>query len=183
MGRQSNRDRKLSKVISYALRHGPQEFGLTLSPQGFAPLDDLIRALEKRGWKNLTEADFHRMIRNSDKKRHEIRDGQIRALYGHSVKGINVLAPSEPPEILYHGTTHRAAPKILESGLKPMGRQYVHLSTDILTALEVGRRRDRDPVIFEVAAKSCHDNGIRFFHVGETIWTSEAIPPRYLKMI
>lgn len=181
--RKPNKDKKLSKTTSYALRHAPEEFGLTLSPHGFVPLDDLIAALERRGWENLSQKDFERIIRNSEKKRYEIRDGKIRALYGHSVKGITILDPSEPPEILYHGTTHWAAPKILEGGLKPMGRQYVHLSTDIETAMQVGRRRDSKPVVFEVAAKSCYDSGIPFYHVGETIWTSEAIPPRFLKQI
>lgn len=32
----------LSKEISYALRHSPQEYGLTLDEQGCVPVEDLI---------------------------------------------------------------------------------------------------------------------------------------------
>ena len=58
--------------------------------------------------------------------------------------------PVIPPDILYHGTTHKALDAIMNDGLKPMGRQYVHLSGDTDTAIRGGRRRDNDPVILVV---------------------------------
>ena len=178
---QPYRRRKLSKVMSYALRHAPEEFGLTLSPQGYVPLDDLLRALEKRGWHHLSEGDIREMMANADKQRFEIRYGLIRAKYGHSVPGIIPYDPEEPPEVLYHGTAGRVAPKILEEGLKPMGRQYVHLSADIPTATEVGRRRDNHPAILRVAAREAFSQGIKFYRVGEKIWTSDPIPPEFIE--
>ncbi|WP_420340975.1 RNA 2'-phosphotransferase [Tepidanaerobacter syntrophicus] len=38
------------------------------------------------------------------------------------------------PQILYHGTTPKSAENILKTGLKPCGRQYVHLFSDIKQA-------------------------------------------------
>lgn len=58
---------------------------------------------------NLREEDLQRMIDNSEKKRHEISNGRIRAF-------------------------------------------YVHLSQDVGTAFDVGKRHDAVPIILEVSA-------------------------------
>lgn len=55
-------------------------------------------------WKELSEQDLHVMIEKSDKKRHEILDSKIRALYGHSFPQKILKDPKAQPEILYHGT-------------------------------------------------------------------------------
>ena len=85
------------------------------------------------------------MIARSDKVRFEIKDDKIRALYGHSSSILfNKIqkTASKPPDILYHGTSPSAAKNIMSEGLRPMNRQYVHLSTDKNTALQVGKRKN-----------------------------------------
>ena len=42
-----------------------------------------------------------------------------------------------------------------DKSLLPMGRQYVHLSTDVETAVSVGMLRDEEPVILEIDAQIC----------------------------
>ncbi|WP_180377870.1 RNA 2'-phosphotransferase [Rothia nasimurium] len=37
---------KLSKLVSYALRHRPEEFNLTPDSQGWVDLDDLVRGIK-----------------------------------------------------------------------------------------------------------------------------------------
>lgn len=77
---------KLSKEISYALRHAPWEYELELNDSGWVEINQILEALNrKEEWPHLTEQDLHTMLEVSDKKRHEIQDGKIRALYGHSV--------------------------------------------------------------------------------------------------
>ena len=76
------------------------------------------------------------MIVRSDKVRFELKDDKIRALYGHSYYYSSNLftkihkTASKPPAILYHGTSPSAAKNIMSEGLRPINRQYVHLSTD-----------------------------------------------------
>lgn len=41
-----NNNVKLSKTISYALRHRPEEFGLKLDSGGWVNISDLISALK-----------------------------------------------------------------------------------------------------------------------------------------
>lgn len=119
--------KKLSKHLSYILRHHPEEADLELDRMGFTDLNELLRSLKrtKHSWAGKSDIEF--LIENSDKERFEIRSEKIRALYGHSVD-VEISDPTEPPSILYHGTSPRSLDSILEEGLKPMNRQYVHLS-------------------------------------------------------
>jgi putative RNA 2'-phosphotransferase len=68
-------------------------------------------------------------------------------------------------------------------GLKMMNRQYVHLSSDIRTALAVGKRHDDAPVLLEVDASIMHADGFKFYHsVNDGTWLCSSVPPKYLYM-
>ena len=61
-----------------------------------------------------------------------------------------------------------------------MGRQYVHMSADIETAEQVGRRRDNRPVILTIEAKRAAADGIKFYIGNDKVWLADQIPPQYL---
>lgn len=171
----------LSKEISYALRHAPWEYELELDEQGFVPIAQLLHALNESNSyeKEITQADLEQIIKQSDKKRHEIVGDKIRALYGHTLPQIIKKEPGIPPTILYHGTTHKALSQILQSGLKPMQRQYVHLSVDIETATSVGKRRDSNPIILKINADAAQKAGIQFFIGNEKVWLCKEMPKEF----
>lgn len=123
------------------------------------------------------------MCPTSEKKRHEIKDNRIRALYGHSTEEKIAKEISRPPDILYHGTANRFLQSILEHGLVSMERQYVHLSCDRQTAVEVGKRRDDKPVILAVHAAAAWRDGVPFYHGNETIWLADRIPAQYIELM
>lgn len=76
---------KLSKEVSYALRHAPWEYELELDDEGWVSIEQILIALRRdKQWESITENDLIEMIDKSDKARHEILNGKIRALYGHS---------------------------------------------------------------------------------------------------
>lgn len=171
----------LSKEISYALRHAPEEYGLTLDEQGWVLVKDLISALKKQEeYSDLTVQDISTMIQTSEKKRHELVNGKIRALYGHSTNEKIKKDVVCPPDVLYHGTAHKSLQKILEQGLSPKKRQYVHLSQDRETAITVGKRRDTNPVVLKIAAKVAWQDGICFYYGNEMVWLADTIPPQYI---
>lgn len=174
---------KLSRAISHALRHEPWLYELELDEAGWVPAVALLTALraENPSWSSVSEADLVQMIARSDKKRYELRDGQIRALYGHSIPQRLLREPAEPPGILYHGTSPAAAEQIKREGLKPMGRQYVHLSIDTATAKQVGRRKAQAPVILRVKAEAAHVGGIRFYRGNELVWLADDVPPAFIE--
>lgn len=172
----------LSKTMAHALRHAPQNYGLTLDDKGWTDIEKLIQGLKKHSnrFKNITIYDLEKLIEESNKKRFEIKDGKIRATYGHSLQSKINKEPTIPPNILYHGTTSKAAKNILKTSLKPMGRQYVHLSVDIESAYKVGERRTKQPIILKIAAQKAHNVGINFYSEKDNIWLSDTIPAKFI---
>lgn len=172
---------KLSKEVSYALRHAPWEYELELDEDGWVNVEQLLDSLKtKKDWSNVCEKDFKIMVDISDKKRHEISEGKIRALYGHSIPNRIIKEIKKPPDMLYHGTARDLVSVIRKNGLLPKGRQYVHLSVDIDTACQVGKRRDDIPVILKVDAKKAWNNGIVFYQGNGKVWLADFIPSEYI---
>ena len=171
---------ELSREISYALRHAPWEYELEMDEEGWVPVEQLLDALHKEEkWGNVSENDLIIMIQKSEKKRHEISNGKIKAHYGHSIPMKIVKEKKEPPEVLYHGTAGRFLNSIREKGLLPKGRQYVHLSQDVKTAHSVGMRHDVKPCILKIDARQAWNDGIIFYYGNEKVWLADEIPSRY----
>ncbi|MBP3655531.1 MAG: RNA 2'-phosphotransferase [Clostridia bacterium] len=175
----------LSKEVSFALRHRPERYGLTLDEDGFVPVQVFLDALNaaKPRPHTLTLEDLHGVMACSDKQRLEIRDGMIRALYGHSTKTRIDKQAAEPPAVLYHGTSHAALRAILREGLRPMKRQYVHMGADKDVALDVGARHDRAPVLLQIDAAAAHADGVAFYPGNDRIWLCDSLDPKYLRVL
>lgn len=175
----------LSKEVSYILRHHPEEYNLKLDEDGFVKIDELLLELNKNNKykKIITKEDLKYIILHSDKKRWEIKGEMIRALYGHSTSQTIIKASATPPDILYHGTTHKAIDDILKVGLKPMTRQYVHMSINIETAVKTGKRRESNPVILKIDAKKALSDEIKFYKGNDEVWLAEEIPAKYITVI
>ena len=173
---------ELSKEVSYALRHAPWEYELEMDEEGWVSIEQLLNALNTEGkFGNITRNDLAVMIDKSEKKRHEIKAGKIRALYGHSIPMHIVKDKKIPPDKLYHGTARRFIESIKKNGLLPMSRQYVHLSADIDTAKKVGLRRDKSPCILEIDSKRAYEDGVVFYHGNEKVWLADKISPCYIR--
>lgn len=172
----------LSRAVSHALRHEPWLYELELDAEGWAGVDDVVSALrsEKPRWAELSAGDLARIIATSDKQRYEMREGRIRALYGHSLPGKLSRTEGVPPDVLYHGTSPSFLPAIRSSGLLPMARQYVHLSADVDTALAVGRRKSGTPVILRVRATPAREQGVQFYIGNARVWLADHIRPEFI---
>ncbi|MFA9466858.1 MAG: RNA 2'-phosphotransferase [Velocimicrobium sp.] len=173
---------ELSKEVSYALRHAPWEYELEMDGEGWVSISQLIDALRSVSkWENININDLHQMIVMSEKKRHEIVLDKIRAFYGHSLPIKIYKEEQKPPQILYHGTTRRFEKSIFESGLLPQARQYVHLSQEVDTAIQVGKRRDEHPVILLIDAEKAYEQGAKFYYGNEKVWLADYIPAKYIR--
>lgn len=174
---------RLSRTVAHALRHEPWVYELELDGEGWAPVAQLVRALreDRPSWRGLDRSDLEEMVERSDKRRYEIRGGRVRALYGHSLPGRLEREAALPPPSLYHGTDPGSLPAIRREGLRPMGRQYVHLSADRATAREVGRRKADGPAILVVEARRAHEDGVGFYAGNEKVWLADPVPPAYLE--
>jgi putative RNA 2'-phosphotransferase len=171
---------KISKYLSYHLRHKPEEIGLTLETGGWVAVDQLLKAAEKHDFP-ISREELNYVVENSDKKRFSFDEtgSKIRANQGHSVTIDLELKPITPPDILYHGTGEKYLTTILEQGLLKMSRHHVHLSADLETAKKVGQRKGK-VVIFTIDAKKMRENNYQFFCSDNGVWLVDHVPPEYL---
>lgn len=171
----------LSKLLSYVLRHHPEQFGLSLDDQGWVSVSELLSALNQRGHA-VDRARLVQVVQANPKQRFAFsEDGQaIRANQGHSVPVALGHPAQEPPAVLFHGTVARSLPLILAEGLLPGQRHHVHLSETVETARAVGSRRG-PPVVLAVLAAQMHADGHAFFRSPNGVWLTERVPPVYLR--
>jgi putative RNA 2'-phosphotransferase len=175
---------ELSRLVSRLLRHEPWLYELELDDGGWVAVDALLAAVRRAepGWTGVDRVMLGDMIGGSSKRRHEVIGDRVRALYGHSVPGRLCKQPGVPPMVLFHGTSPQAAEAILVSGLHPQNRQFVHLSVDRGTALEVGRRKTADPVVLRVGTVAALAGGVLFLVGNETVWLAASIPAGFVSV-
>lgn len=168
---------KISKSLSYWLRHAPDAGDITLDANGWTTVESVLAALGSKGLPNTIDA-LLMTVAGNDKQRFELSDDQskIRARQGHSVEVDAEWPQAEPPEFLYHGTAEKFLDAIMVEGLKPMARLHVHLSPDIETAAKVGSRRGK-PVILRVAAAKLAARSESFYLTSNGVWLTAHVPP------
>lgn len=171
---------KVSKFISLVLRHKPEEAGIGLDKYGWADTELLVDRLAAR-YPGFTFAMLEEIVRTDEKQRYSFTEDrtQIRANQGHSIPVDLGLKPVEPPEYLYHGTAMKYKDAIMKEGLIPKSRQYVHLSADYETAINVGKRHG-EPVEFGILSGEMHKAGFVFYLSENGVWLTERVPPEYL---
>ncbi|MDK2869774.1 MAG: putative 2-phosphotransferase [Pyrococcus sp.] len=148
--------------MAYILRHSPWEFGLKPDEEGFVKIEDLVNTVKKvYPW--VTEEFIREIVEKDSKGRYEIRGDKIRARYGHSYPVVLKYDEDRESKVLYHGTIRENLKGILKEGLKPMKRQYVHLSLSYEDAYYTGKRHGRDVVVLLIDAECLRRKGYKIF--------------------
>ena len=170
---------KTSRYISYILRHDPESAGIALDEHGWANVGELIAAVNKR--RKLDMEMLEEIVRTDDKQRYSFSEDKtlIRANQGHSFPVDVELERITPPDVLYHGTAERFAESIDATGLIPMSRLYVHLSGDMETAVNVGKRHG-EPFVYKVEASRMHADGYEFYRSVNGVYLTKSVPKEYL---
>lgn len=172
---------KVSRYISLILRHKPETIGISLDEHGWANVNELIKGVSKTY--PITVDILNRIVETDDKQRYSFNNDRtlIRANQGHSIKVDVELEEVEPPEYLYHGTGTKYLDSIWKEGLVSKSRLYVHLSGDVETATEVGKRHGT-PVIFRVLSGNMYRLGYRFYKSKNGVWLVDKVPVRFLEV-
>lgn len=165
----------LSKMMSYVLRHKPEEIGIKLDYAGWVDVDELLSALQSHGW-DVDGDDLKNVVESNDKKRFSFSEGgtKIRANQGHSIKVDLGLVPEVPPAILYHGTATRFLKSIEQNGITKQSRHHVHLSADTETAVKVGQRHGKC-VVLSIGAEMMVNDGIEFYKSDNGVWLTDFV--------
>ena len=172
---------RLSKFLSYILRHHPEDLGLTPDQAGWIVVDDLIAAAHRHGHSISREAIL-RIMAESEQSRFALTEDAkyIRATYGHSIQVDLGYRPQQPPAVLFHGTARRFLDAIRRQGLTARQRQFVHLSENRTAAEAVGRRHGT-PVILTVRAGQMNRDGFVFYQSDAGLWLTNRIPVSYIR--
>ncbi len=128
---------KVSKGLSWILRHGAIKEGLSMDSSGYVKVSDL---LQHPKFTSYTLEDINFVVLNNDKKRFALKEDQgevyIRATQGHSINVLyiqtvsdeSLLTPITNPEnypIVIHGTYKASWPSIQKQGLFRMNRNHI----------------------------------------------------------
>lgn len=163
------------KRLSFLLRHDKEYH---FDEHGYRDVNELI---DKQGFtKELLDA----IVETNDKKRYEYSNDKtkIRARQGHSINVDVELKKSTPPHELYHGTSVRFIESIEDNGINSGSRQYVHLSDNKETAINVGKRHGR-PCVFVIDSYQMTLDNIDFYLSNNGVWLTKFVDKKYFKEI
>jgi len=172
---------RVSKLMAYILRHSPEEFGLKPDVEGFVPVKELVKAL-RTVYPDVTEEFVREIVAQDAKGRYEIRGNKIRARYGHSFPVSLNHEEDKESRVLYHGTPRKNLKSIMREGLKPMKRQFVHLSTSRSEAIETGRRHGRDVVLLIIDADCLRKKELKIYKAGKNVRIVKRVPPECITL-
>jgi len=176
---------KLSKLMSAVLRHIPYEIGIEIDKCGWTDIDKLIEGIKSRwpkySW--ITKDKIVAVAITDAKGRFEIKYNKIRARYGHSVP-VNIKYKIDRSlEALYHGTSAEKLRSIMQRGLIPGRRLWVHLTTDPKIAIEIGMRHGGSPVLLKVDRKCLYLYGYNVYKASDLIRLVKRVPPKCIKIV
>lgn len=167
------------KFLCLILRHKPEEINLKLDKHGWANVKELLLKT-----KFISLDELNEIVETNNKKRFEFNEDKtlIRACQGHSINVEMDYKPQCPPDILYHGTATKFLESIFKNGILKGKRQYVHLSINTETALNVGERHG-NPVVLKINAKQMFDDGINFYCSNNGVWLTDYIDTKYFCLV
>jgi len=161
---------KLSRSLSWLLRHGAVKKGLTVSSDGYIEWND-IRKLSQFSKYNLDDVKY--VVRSNDKQRFGLKEENkmwyIRANQGHSNEvGSKVIQDElliqlhEPLGLIIHNTTYEKYNEINQNGFKKT-RMHIQFSMITKESLEQYDTISKRPIRIFLDMKQAMDDGIEFY--------------------
>ena len=177
----------ISRMLAGILRHFPERFGVKLDDRGWAYIYDIVKGIKRRHprFRWLRMRHIIALVLTDDKGRYQLdmENKKVRATYGHSIKvDLSDLPTDGIPEKLYYPTTQEELEYIMEIGLHPGDRKWVHLSKEYKDAYIAGLHRVEDPIILEVDAHLAIKEGFQIYRAAKTVFIALEIPPKFIKV-
>lgn len=175
------REKKISKALSYWLRHKPEAIGIELDEKGWTEVSILLDKSTEHIDFDIEDLKF--VVENNSKQRFAFNEdySKIKANQGHSVDVNLELQEVKPPNILFHGAPNGVVDEIMKTGLKRMNRHHVHLSPDEETAAMVGSRRGKYTIL-RVEAMKLRADGHKIYMSDNGVYLVDEVPPQYIKL-
>lgn len=179
-----------SKYMSWVLRHGMDEVGLSPDAEGYIKLSEFLKKTDPTY--KLDKTTCLSIANTCAKQRFGIKQVDteyfIRANQGHSQKiGEQIdsnkllVKITKPVSGVFHGTYKKHLDSIKATGLNRMARQHIHLAKGLDAAS--GKRNDANLIVY-VNMENAMTDGINFFESANGVILTEGIngilPAKYL---
>lgn len=171
----------VGRVLAGILRHSPERYGLKLDEHGWIRVDDVVRAIQhRRRYHWLRPYHIEAMVATDDKGRYQINSGMIRATYGHTIDVDLSDLPDVDVEYLYYPASEEEVAVILENGIKPVDRKYVHLSASPEKAEEAGKVKMQNPIILKIDVKATKESipDLQIKKAGKQVYVAKEMPAK-----
>ncbi|MCG6895440.1 MAG: RNA 2'-phosphotransferase [Desulfobacteraceae bacterium] len=167
--------KQLAKLLDYILGRKPWEFGLVPDANGWVKVKDLLKSLhEEEGWRHVRRAALDEVLLVVKDPPVEIEDNRIRA---RERANLGLPEPADAvPKLLFTCVRQRAHPHVVEKGLHPSGEDWVVLSSETDTALRIGGRIDREPVMLTVQTAAAEAMDVVFYAAGGGVYLADRLP-------
>lgn len=164
-----------AKRLAFLLRH---DRSYSFDAHGWREVSDLMK---NHGY---TMKELEEIVATNNKHRYEFSEDKcrIRARQGHSVHVDVELEEKMPPDTLYHGTAKVFLDSIMEKGIVKGNRLYVHLSSAIEIAANVGKRHG-EPVVLAIDAKKMAEDNLHFFLSKNGVWLTDYVDGEYISLV
>ena len=156
---------KLSKQLSFYLRHGLEKYKIPHDTDGFVELDFLLKF---KKFSQFNVDMVKKVVTDNSKKRFDLKTIDeilyIRANQGHSSGKLNddkmLQLLTKPIDGCFHGTYKKHLDSIKKNGLSTMKRKHIHIaeSNDAIS----GQRQNCNLYIY-INMKLAIDDGIKFY--------------------
>ena len=175
---------KVSKSLTYILRHQAVSWGMNIGPDGFIVLSEI---LDLDSFQGVDLATVQSIVQNCEKQRFELvyfgkQENQltnphfykIRAVQGHSMTVIqdsqlleeitDETMASLPQSVVFHGTYRKCLSSIMKNGLSRMRRNHIHFAIDVPQSGNViSGMRGSAEVAIVIDLSKARAAGIQFF--------------------
>lgn len=182
-------DNLIGRAILRLLRHGDSssdvvhdQFGLVTEEQFQTWVNNEFADVPQEHFQLRFKTQLETLL--ADEKI-EFRCGRVRALYGHSIRGILVGEMKWPEINLLHATCRHLVKSILRNGLKRRSRSRVQLtsSPDYAKRIFDGHAVIVPAAMLSIDPARISPNDVTFRKPNSHVWLANWIPPNAIEII
>lgn len=166
---------RVSKSLSWLLRHGAKNAGLDMRDDGYAKVSDV---LSNPMFRDINFSQLQEIVSKDQKQRfHLLTEPRssdspsdiwwIRANQGHSLKTVTLdmqpITSALDIPMAVHGTTLSAWESIATHGLSKMKRNHIHLAQGIPGDNVMSGMRNSSQILIFVDVQKALDAGVLFY--------------------
>lgn len=173
----------MSRAILRVLRHGDESLAVRHDCFGLISANELVTVVQRQ-FQAMTQNAFTECLERTTHslialEKIEYRGEKIRALYGHSLRRVIVGEMKWPETKLFHATRKRHLGSILNDGLRPQRRTWVHLTTNERYADTILQNHDYEgrSVLLKVVPDLLEDFDVTFRKPNSHVWLANRVPP------